>query len=94
MESRGKLSGNRGTAVNLPVAETKQKRVLLRNDSGMTLKAVGPVSGEVYVTTPGQVFSVNSGDVTYLLSIKSGAGCVGCGGNTAASKFVRVEGSL
>jgi hypothetical protein len=58
----------------------------------MTLKAMGPSSGEIYLTTPGQVFSVDIGDVDYLLSIKSGAGCVGCGGNTAASKFVRVEG--
>jgi hypothetical protein len=57
----------------------------------MTLKVMGP-SGEVYVVTPGQIFGVNPSDVNYLLAIKAGAGCVGCGGNTAASKFVRVEG--
>jgi hypothetical protein len=71
--------------------ETKQKRPLILNDSGMTLKVLGP-SGETYLVTPGQIFGVNPNDVTYLLSIKSGAGCVGCGGNSAASKFVRVEG--
>jgi hypothetical protein len=91
MESRGKFSGNRGTAVYVPV-ESKPKRTLLRNDSGMTLKVMGPSSEEVYVFNPGQTLSVSTNDVDYLLSIKSGAGCVGCGGNSAASKFVRVEG--
>jgi hypothetical protein len=57
----------------------------------MTLKVMGP-SGETYLVTPGQIFGVNPSDVNYLLAIKAGAGCVGCGGNTAASKFVRVEG--
>ena len=91
MESRGKFSGNRGTVVNVPVAKVEQKRPLILNDSGMTLKVMGP-SGEVYVVTPGQIFGANPSDVNYLLAIKAGAGCVGCGGNTAASKFVRVEG--
>ena len=38
MESRGKFPSNRGAVVNVPVAETKQKRPLILNDSGMTLK--------------------------------------------------------
>jgi hypothetical protein len=88
MESGGKLSGYR-RAVPVPMREYSQ--ILLQNVSGA--KVVVPSgSGNPYIFEPGQVLSVDARDAEMLLALRSGSGCVGCGGSSPNPLFVKVEG--
>jgi hypothetical protein len=66
-------------------------QVLIQNASGA--KTIVPSgSGTPYVFEVGQVLSVDVRDVEMLLALRSGSGCVGCGGSSPNPLFVKVEG--
>ena len=88
MESGGKLSSYRRA---VPVSVREYSQILLQNVSGA--KTIVPSgSGTPYVFEPGQVLSVDARDAGMLLALRSGSGCVGCGGSAPSPLFVKVEG--
>ena len=90
MESRGKFPGNRGT-VPVSISVKDYSQILVQNVSGA--KTVVPSClGVPYIFEVGQVLSVDARDVEMLLALRSGSGCVGCGGSSPNPLFVKVEG--
>jgi hypothetical protein len=88
MESGGKFSGNRRT---IPVPMRDYSQVMVQNVSGAKTIVPGS-SGTQYVFDPGQILSVDARDAEMLIALRSGSGCVGCGGSAPNPLFVKVEG--
>jgi hypothetical protein len=90
MESRGKLSTHRRADPD-PVEEVAVKprvvvynefaQVMVRNDSGGTIKVKGIGTGKDYIFEPGAIQTIDNKDKEYLLSLGRNNGCAGCGGS-------------
>ncbi len=91
MESRGRFSGNDRTRGVSPV-KRDYALVMIRNDSGARIIVPSADGYRRYTFEVGQVMSIDKRDAENLLSYKSGAGCVGCGGSGSAPLFSIVEG--
>lgn len=91
MESRGRFpSHDRPRSVS-PVKQD-YALVMIRNDSGAKIIVPSVDGSRRYTFEVGQVMSIDKRDAENLLSYKSGAGCVGCGGSGSAPLFSIVEG--
>lgn len=87
MEIRGKLPSHRRLVGDGPIIPARDYSTsLVENVSGAKTR-VGK-----YIFEVGAILSVEKRDVDYLLSLRSGGGCVGCGGSGPAPLFKLVEG--